>query len=136
MKLRPIIDQTGTDLYDCSKIIEQYLKLLTMNEYMISDTLSFLDILRENLLHSNEKHVSYNVDLLFTSIPLREAIDFILNEVYFWKKLQPFLRKSFKKILNKLCKGCIFLGDGRLIRQVDGYPVDRPISVILSNNFV
>ena len=83
LKLRPIIDQTRTDLYDCSKIIEQYLKLLTMNEYMISDTLSFLDILRENLLHSNEKYVSYNVDLLFTSIPLLEEIDFILNEVYF-----------------------------------------------------
>ena len=54
-----------------------------MNEYMISDTLSFLDILSENLLHSNEKYVSYNVDLLFTSIPLLEEIDFILNEVYF-----------------------------------------------------
>ena len=77
LKLRPIIDQY------CSKIIEQYLKLLTMNEYMISDTLSFFDILRENLLHSNEKYVSYNVDLLFTSIPLLEEIDFILNEVYF-----------------------------------------------------
>ena len=48
LELRPITDQTGTHLYDCSKIIAQYLQLLVINEYTISDTLSFPDILREN----------------------------------------------------------------------------------------
>ena len=45
LKLRPIIDQTGTHLYDFSKIIVQYLQLLAINEYTISDTLSVPDIL-------------------------------------------------------------------------------------------
>ena len=136
MKLRPIIDQTGTHLYDCSKIIAQYLQPLAMNEYTISDTLSFPDILRENPLNSNEEYVSYDVDSLFTSIPLAETIDFILDEIYVRKKLEPFCKKSvFKKLLNKLCKGCTFLADGRLIRQVDGCPMGGPISVVLSNIF-
>ena len=38
LKLRPIIDQTSTHLYDCSKIIAQYLPPLATNEYAISDT--------------------------------------------------------------------------------------------------
>ena len=116
MKLRPIIDQTGTHSYDCSKIIALYLQPPAINEYTISDTLSFPDIPWENLLDCNEEYVSYDVDLLFTSIPLGEKIDFILDEIFIQKKLQPFCKKSvFKKLLNKLCKGCTFL-DGRLIR--------------------
>ena len=32
-------------------------------------------------------------------------------------------------------KGCTFLADGRLIRQVDEYPNGAPISVVFSNIF-
>ena len=60
--LRAITDQTGTRLCDFSKIIAQYLPPVAINEYTISDTLSFRDILRENPLDSNEEHVSYDVD--------------------------------------------------------------------------
>ena len=49
---------------------------------MTSDTLYFPDILPENPLHSNEEYVSYDVDSLFTSIPLSETIDFIIDEIY------------------------------------------------------
>ena len=41
LKLCPIIDQTGTHLYDCSKIFVQYLQPLARNEYTISDTFIF-----------------------------------------------------------------------------------------------
>ena len=98
LKLHPIIDRTGTHLYDCSKINAQYLQPLEINQYTISETLSFPDNLKENLLDSNEEYVPYVVDLLFTIIPLGETIDFILDEIYFQKKLEPFCKRSvFKK---------------------------------------
>ena len=81
LKLRPIIDQTGTHLYDCSKIIAQYFQPLAINEYTIFDSLSFPDILWENPSDSNEEYASYDVDSLFTSIPLGETIDFIVDEI-------------------------------------------------------
>ena len=87
-------------------------------------------------MDSNEEYVSYDADSLFTSVPLGETIDFILDEIYVRKKLEPFCKKSvFKKLLNKLCKGCTFLADSKLIRQVDGCPMGGPISVVLSNIF-
>ena len=44
------------------------------------------------------KYVSYDVDSLFTSIPLGETIDFILDEIYVRKKLEPFCYEiSFQK---------------------------------------
>ena len=53
LKLCPIIDQTGTHLYHCSKIIIQYLQPLAINEYTISDYLPFPDVFQENPLDSN-----------------------------------------------------------------------------------
>ena len=75
------------------------------------------------------------MDSLFTSVPLGETIHFILDEIYVRKKFEPFCKKSvFKKLLNKLCKGCTFLADGRLIRQV-GCSIGGPISFVLSSIF-
>ena len=76
------------------------------------------------------------MDPLFTSIPLIETIDFIVDEIYVWKKLVPFCKKSvFKNLLSKLWKGCTFLADGRLITQADGCPMSGTTSVVLSNIF-
>ena len=107
-----------------------------INEYTISDTLSFPNILQQRPLDSNEEYVSEDVDSLFTSINLGETIDFIVDEIYVWKKLEPFCKKSvFKNWLHKLWKACTFLADGKLIRQVDGCTVGGPIPVALSNIF-
>ena len=33
LKLHPIVDQTGTYIYNASKVIAKYLRLLTKNEF-------------------------------------------------------------------------------------------------------
>ena len=81
MKLHPVVDQTGTHLYDRLKIIAQYLQPLAINKYTIYNALAFPDILTENPLDSNEEYVSCNIDLQFASIHLDVKIDFILDEI-------------------------------------------------------
>ena len=77
-----------------------------------------------------------DVDSLFISFSLGKTIDFIVDEIYIRKKLEPFCEKSVvKELLNKLYRGCTFLADGRLIIQVDGCPMGGLISVVLSNIF-
>ena len=46
LKLRPIIDQTGTYIYDASKVVAQFLKPLAKNNFTISDTLAFPELLK------------------------------------------------------------------------------------------
>ena len=46
LKLRPIIDQTGTYIYDASKAVAQFSKPLARNEFTISDTLAFPELLK------------------------------------------------------------------------------------------
>ena len=77
------------------------------------------------------------MDSLFTSIPLGETIDFILDEIYVRKKLEPFSKNSvFKKLLYKLCKGCTFVAGGRLIRLVDRCPMGSQFQLFFSTYFV
>ena len=44
-KLRPILDQTGTCYYKTGKVIAQYLKPLTKNEFAIKNTHDFPSML-------------------------------------------------------------------------------------------
>ena len=73
LKCRPIIDQTGIFTYKAAKVISNYLKQLCQNEYCISDTQEFLDML-SNLqpLIDDEEDVSYDVESLFASIPIKD----------------------------------------------------------------
>ena len=44
LKLRPIIDQTGTYIDNASKVIAKFLKPLAKNEHTIGDTLTFPEL--------------------------------------------------------------------------------------------
>ena len=49
LKLRPIIDQTGTYIHNASKVIANYQKPLAQNDFIISDTL-FPDMSKKQII--------------------------------------------------------------------------------------
>ena len=82
LKLRPIIDQTGTYIYNASKVVAKYLRLLSKNKYLIDDTLIFPDLLKNAEESDDYENVSYDVESLFTSIPVKETNAFIIQKIY------------------------------------------------------
>ena len=87
LKFRPIIDQTGTYTYKTAQIIDEQLRPLSRNEYTINDTQQFPDRIKNlPLLPQDEECVSYDVEALFTNVPLQETIDYIIDEIYVNKK--------------------------------------------------
>ena len=46
LKLRPIIAQTGTYIYNALKVVAKYLSPLSRNEFSITDTLNFPELLK------------------------------------------------------------------------------------------
>ena len=78
LKLRPIMDLTGTYTYNTSKVIANYLQPLSKNQYTISDTLKFTELLKSADPNANCEDVSYDVESLFTSIPVAETTEYIL----------------------------------------------------------
>ena len=75
--------------------------------------------------------VSYDVESLFTSIPVKETIDCIIQKIYVSKEIKLFCKKSiFIKLLKKLSQECVFTINNRLIKQVNGCPMGWSISVV------
>ena len=109
LKLRPIIDQTDTDIYKASKVVAKHLGLLAKNDCAIRDTLSFPDLLKRAPSDDNYENISYYIESLFTSIPVPETIYYILYKICAKKELKPSCGKSiFKKLVNELATEWVF----------------------------
>ena len=98
LKCLPITDQTGTFTFKAAKVISNYLKPLCRNEYSILDTQQFPDML-SNLppLLDDEEDVSYDVESLFTNSPIKDTIEYIIEQIYKHKKLKPICSKLIFK---------------------------------------
>lgn len=115
LKLRPIIDQTGTYFYKAKKVIAEYLKPLTKNEFVITNTKQLQSMINKVPFSDDEEDVSYDAESLFTKTPTKEVIDFICDEIYHCKTLKPICKQStFKKLLYKLTIECTFIVTDRL----------------------
>ena len=73
---RPILLAIVTPTYNIAKFLIPIFKPLTTNDYMLKDTFEFSrDILNQN---PNLFMASFDVDSLFTNIPLDETINIII----------------------------------------------------------
>ena len=48
-------------------------------------------------ISNDEEYLSHNVDSLLTNIPLKETIDYILEEIYVNRKMKPICSKLICK---------------------------------------
>ena len=78
----PIVDETGIYIYDASKAVAEFFKRLARNEFTISDTLAFPELLKIIENSDGYKDVSYGLESLFTSIPIKKNIGYIIHKIY------------------------------------------------------
>ena len=85
-----------------AKVISGYLRALCKNEYSINDTQKFPSMLSSiPPLQDDEEDVSYDVESLFTNVPIQETINYIIEQIYVHKKLMP--KTDFQKNIDKTC---------------------------------
>ena len=103
LKFRPIIAQTGTYTYNAAQVIAKYLKPLCCGyNYIIRSMQEFpMSLKQQDPLLPDEEYISYDVESLFTNVPVHETIDYILQEIYDKEKLP--------KICSKLIIKCFLL---------------------------
>ena len=74
--LRPILSSIGTAGYALSKFFVPLLKPLTFNQYTVKDSFSFVEEITSIAnINSYNTMVSFDVQSLFTNIPLVETIN-------------------------------------------------------------
>ena len=83
------------------------------------------------MFHTTSKvyeDVSYDVEGLFTSIPVKETIDYIIQKIYVKKEITILQKLYFYKITKGTYSKCVFSINNRLIKQVNVWPMGGPIS--------
>ena len=77
---RPILSDIDTPTYKIAKFFVPLPPLLTSNEYTIKDSFTF----SEELLtfDSNLVMASFDIDSLFTNIPLKETVDLCVDILF------------------------------------------------------
>ena len=135
LKFWTIIDQTGTLTYNAAKVISDYIRLLCENKYSINDTQKFWSTLSSiSLLQDEKENVSYDVESLFTNIPIEETANYIIEQTHVHKKLLTICSKLiFRRLLIKLAVECTFKFNSRFLKQVDGCTMGGPLSVTFSD---
>ena len=77
--MHSIIDQRVTYIHNASIVVVKYPRPLSNNKYSIDGTLAFPDLLKNTEESYNYEDISYDVESLFESIPVKEAIDYIIK---------------------------------------------------------
>ena len=93
LKLQPIVDRTGICNQKTGKLTSKDLKPLTKNEFVTNNMQDFPALLNNVPIFADED-VSYEIESLFTNIPIKDTIDFICEEIYVHKKLEPICKKT------------------------------------------
>ena len=88
-------------------------------------------------LRDGKENVSYNVESLFTNIPMEETVTYIIEQIYVHGKLTPTcLKLIFRRLLIKLAIECTFKFNSRFLKQVDGCTMGGPLSVTFSDIYM
>ena len=81
-----------------------------------------------------EEYVSYDIESLFTNIPLKESIENILEQIHVHNKLPTKCRKlTFQILLEKITTENSFQLNSKFFIQPDGCAMGDPLSVTLSD---
>ena len=81
--------------------------------------------------------VSLDVDSLFTNIPLEEAIDIYVDNLYNDNASFPNIPKhDFHNLFNIATKETFFVFNSKYYKQVDGVAMWSPLGPVLTNIFM
>ena len=139
LKFHPIIAQTGTYTYNAVQVIAKYLKpLCSGNNYIIRNMQEFpMSLKQQDPSSPDKEYVSYDVESLFTNVPVHETIDYILQEIYVKEKLPKICSKLIMKQLSlKLTTENTFMLNSNFYKQIDCCTMGGPLSVIFSDIYM
>ena len=112
----PIVSSIGTYNCNLSKYLCELLSPNLPNEFCTKDKFTFMEELKE--VSINDKYlVSYNVNSLFTNIPLKETIKLAVGLI---KTSYPSLSDDLTKLFKFATCETHFLFDGKFYDQIDG----------------
>ena len=138
--LRPIVSSRGSVTYNTSKELARILKPLAgRSTFIVQNTMDFVEQVKNIKLQPQECIISYDVKALFTSVPIKPAINIIKQLLEDDKELQHRTSMTAQHIIC-LLEFCLnntsFIFQGRYHEQTEGAAMGSPLSPIIANLYM
>ena len=137
-QFRPILAAFNTPSFKLAKFLVPTLSPLTTNEFTCKNSYQFSkDISTIN--GSDSLHMaSFDIENLYTNIPLVETIDIILDKLFTspCSVVLGLPRSIFKALLELSVMHSFFLFNGKFYKQTDGLGMGQPLSPTFANIFL
>ena len=136
--LRPIFAACGTPTYKLAKFLVPLLSTLTVNEYTIKNSSEFVNSLSGLELTSDMVMASFDVQNLFTNIPVKETIEITISELFRNNcvDIAGITAKYFRSLLEVAVLNSYFIFNNLLYKQVDGVGMGLPLGPTFANIFL
>ena len=136
-QMRPIFAAYNSASFKLGKFLVNILSPLTKNLFTVENSYNFSsDIVS---FPNAEKYfmASFDVENLFTNVPLTETIDICLNGLFFNSdNVFGFTRSVFRNMLEISVKNSFFLFNGKYYKQVEGLGMGLPLGPTFANIFM
>ena len=134
--MRPILSAINTHTYNMSKFIIPLISNWSRNEYTINDSFSFVNEIKYKI-NNNYYMASFDIESLYTNIPLIETINIILQLAFTNNnKFHNFKKFQFKKLLELSLLDTHFLFNNNLYKQINGLAMGQPVAPVMANIFL
>ncbi len=139
--LRPILSMVGSFNHGFAKYLANILDPMRQSKNICRDSFSLCSLIGKSNLHMAYL-VSYDVDSLFTNVPVDEVINIILDSMFpkgtsrreF--RVMGFKRLDMERALGYCLKDNNFVFNGKLYTQIDGIAMGSPLAPILADIFL
>ena len=138
--MRPIISSIGSYNYQVSKYLAELLSQYRTERpsSFVKDSFTFADSICKFPSNDAQTMCSFDVESLYTNVPVSEAIEIALDELYKKPtKVESALKRDpMRKLLNFAVRDIPFRFLNDQYSQVDGVAMGSPLAPILADLFM
>ena len=132
---RQIISQIGTSTYKIAKYLLGFISPITKNEYTLKDSFEFVSMIDK--LDHNSFMCSFDIDFLFTNVPLEEKINIMMIKNVFGRKrkINGLSKSDLRDLLKLTAMGIVFYFNGNYYKQLEDVAMVSPLEPALDHAF-
>ena len=138
--LRPIVSCVNSFAYDLSAYLSDLLSPLTgLTSHTVPNSASFVQEVRSLSIHADETMVSFDVESLFTNVPIEGALNAALQRLSTDTSLPARTSLSPSQVTDLLgfvLRATYFSYNGSFYEQQEGAAMGSPVSAVIANLYM